>query len=502
MKLIYRFFVVLILFVGVTSCDDEPVGDSYADSGPINAEFKAEFEGEGTFIGHNSGVLTEDGVTQIVGKRNDGVRVSMKFNGSGTGTYVLDGTPDGNAIVSDGADEPYTMEDVDTVGVVNITKYDVNSGVASGTFSFKVKRDSVTIPNDSTEVPSDSTENGMSFGNITLDDDNGGFNMDDFDDIDEDDINDMLDSLEGEEPEEPEMEEPEPGETQIFSSGTLNVIEGEFTDIQLNSDVAPPPEEVEAAFEVELDEELYVGENIHGSLNEDGALSIDTENNPQQFELSVADLQEGNYTLGPDDEATIFYNPDNIENDEGTYEASEGTVSITNIDQENETVSGVFSGALISLDDDSTIEMTNGKFENISYGTGGGGSGTNFITANVDGDNFESNSISSTEGDGVGISAVIGTDDENNDIQLQLNMPYSASTGSHQVITGGVYSAAYHITDENGETVEYETFNNSGSIVIDERDEDNVTGTFSFSVRNDDGEVLQITDGEFDVNLE
>lgn len=445
-KLIFRSLAVILIFAAVASCDDEPLGEGYDDDIPNpNASFQVDIDGQ-TFTATNSGMLTENGVTRIIGSKNDGSKVSMLIAGSGTGSFTLDGTSEGNAQYIIAGEEPFTMENMDTIGVVTISKYDIANSVASGTFSFSASR---TVTTDTTTTDSTSTDS----------------------------------TVVGTE------------EIKAFTNGVFN-------NISLQTDLAPPEEPGESAFHVELNGELYTGNNIESAITPNEGLVIGTSNDVKQFVLQVFNPAEGSFTLGglTDDEGLIIYDTDSTDDESAVFTANEGTITISELNEENQKVSGTFTGTMASTDlPDSTITMTEGVFENISYMTGEDVVSDSLV-ATIGGESFTSSDIV-TASSGDGNVAVVGTDELND--ELQLTIPENTVPGDYSINAPlEAYSANYRQEDpDTGEVTEYDSFNNSGSIVIEERVGSVISGHFSFSVQNDDGEILQVTEGHFNLDI-
>lgn len=482
MKLICRSFLLLLLVVGVASCDDEPVGDSYGSNTDPNAQFRVDIDGE-TFYGELNGMLTEDGQTQIVGRRSDGAKVEMKVEGAGEGTYALSGSEAGSAFYYDGvSSEPYDMTEVDTVGVLTITHYDAVNGLASGTFSFHAYREPAEEPDDP-EEPGDGEDDGGSEetgkyvthadGDEDGGDDEGG-SEDDGDNGDED------------------------GDTnQEETPGLLDFTNGTFTNIPLNvigdnPDEPTPPEDGQSAFHVELNGELYETEDINANYTLSEGLLIETQRDTSQFDLTLFNPQVGSVALNGTD-GKIVYTPNTAE--ETTYQADEGTIQITDVDMDALVITGTFTGTLTDVDDpESTIEMTNGVFEDIHFTSEI--SDADYIKAKIGEENFNTIDISTAEGDEEGLIEVKGIQDNGNTLSFLL--PSSVNTGTYQISTTAAYSAKYFNAENDDE---YGTVLNSGSIKVTGRTGTQITGTFTFSVRNTAGEVIQVTGGEFNVDI-
>jgi len=445
MKSIYRTLLVLFIFAGLASCDDEPIGESFNDNYNPNTQFRVDINGE-TFYADQYGVYTsEEGITEIIGKRNDGARVHFKITGAGEDTYILDASSSGSAFYYDGVNEtPYDMTEIDTIGMLTITDYDMANGVSSGTFAFQAYREAGEVVVDTTE--NDSTET------------------------------------------------PNPG---VGLPDTLDFTNGSFTDIPLTVEgyepEEPTPGDTINKFQVELNDSLYSTDNIDANITVDNGLVIDTQEDNQQMTLQVFNPENGTIDLeGENPDAIIVYVPNTEE--EAYFEATEGSINISEIDYTNNLISGTFTGILTDSEDpDNTITMTNGVFDGVSFETDI--SLESFMYANIAGSNFSAFDLETEEGE-AGLINIIGTTQNEN--QLQITLPSSVNEGSYSVANEASFSGIYYQKDEETEeVVAYYSVHNSGTITITEKDGTILTGTFTMSVRNGAGEVFQITEGEF-----
>lgn len=254
----------------------------------------------------------------------------------------------------------------------------------------------------------------------------------------------------------------------------------------------------DALFEVELDGELFEGEEIVDAvLNEDGLLISATQGN-QQVGFQIFDPAVGTYDINAESsEGIVLYDPDNTDNESTSYASASGTLEITALDMANGTISGTFSGVLQDLFmEEADIQMTNGIFENISFSTDGP---TNTGSATIDGESFNAN-----------IFPVVYV---NNQIQVSLDndldekiiiyFPEDITTGTHTVGDGNSvedYSASYSV-ENAGNTTDYYSVADSGEIIVDSFQNDIVSGTFNFTVENTSGDTITITNGEFTVDV-
>src|SRR5699024_5735583 len=165
-------------------------------------------------------------------------------------------------------------------------------------------------------------------------------------------------------------------------------------------DLAPPPGEDLGNFHVKLDGELYTGNNIQSAMTSNEGLVISTANGPAQFILQVFNPEVGTFDLGDgtNGDGLIIYNPDSTDEEGALFGANQGSIAISQIDEDNHVISGTFSGTLASVDDpDSTITMTEGVFENIPYDTEV--AEQQFINAKIGNEDFNSSDIITTTGD-------------------------------------------------------------------------------------------------------
>lgn len=447
MKFLYRTALILFVFAGFISCDDEVMGEKFGDNIDVNAQFRVDINGE-TFYATQTGMMTtEDGFTEIIGKRSDGAMVRLKVAGQGESVFILDGSLNGQAFYFDGINsEPYDAAQADTIGVLSITKYDVVNQLGSGEFSFTAYRENLDVPSDSTAT--DSTETYPAWG----------------------------------------------------LPDTLNFTNGYFTDIHLNiegDDIDPPfpPDSTESSFHVELDGELYETDNISAAYTVANGLIIDTQQDSIQFVLTINDLSEGTVQIGPDSGVHITYIPNTAES-EVYYNATEGTLSISSVDLVNNVISGTFNGTLTDPNDaGNTIQMTNGVFDDIEFESEV--SSEEYMLAKIGNLDFISYNVVPEAGEN-NLVNIIGTDSNGN--QMQITIPPSVNTGTYQVSNAASFSGIF-FKNENDDVIEYTSVLNSGNIKITERQGSVITGTFTMSVRNAAGTVLQVTAGEFKTDI-
>lgn len=141
MKIIkYIALITTFLFVAI-SCEDEPLeGEYYNDDGDLieDASFIAELE-DFTFVGSPAGAETLDGITTITGNRFNGDLIVLTLHGSGTGTFDM--VSQGEATFGINVEPIAFSTNTDGgSGQVDISLYDADAGLISGTFSFIARR--------------------------------------------------------------------------------------------------------------------------------------------------------------------------------------------------------------------------------------------------------------------------------------------------------------------------------------------------------------------------
>jgi len=243
---------------------------------------------------------------------------------------------------------------------------------------------------------------------------------------------------------------------------------------------------------------LFESEQIVDAvLNEDGLLISATQGN-RQVGFQIFDPSVGTFDINAETgEAIVLYDSDISDVESTAYASSSGTLEITELDMANGTVSGTFSGVLQDLFmQEADIQMTNGNFENISFSTDGP---TNIGSAVIEGDSFDANIFPV-----VFVNGQIQVSLDNDlDEEIVLYFPESISTGTYSVTDGSLvedYSAAYNLGN-GGSTTTYHSVPDSGEIIVDSFQNDVVSGTFSFTVENSNGDTISITQGEFTVDV-
>lgn len=223
--------------------------------------------------------------------------------------------------------------------------------------------------------------------------------------------------------------------------------------------------------------------------------------NGSNFTFALSGTTTGTY-LANDINHMIYYQPAGTDFVYWGYHPSDasantGAVVITNIDTVNKTISGTFqfTGFWSNTDDNlPSISFTNGVFNNIPYTEDA--IGDDVFTATVNGQNFDTNLISTGEaGSGSQNFIFVAGIDVNGNV-INVNMKSDLGPGTYS-ITGNTSSddvqLAYQIPSQD-----FEAFATSGSVTIIEKTDERIKGTFNGTITGG-GATYQITNGTFDV---
>ena len=249
-----------------------------------------------------------------------------------------------------------------------------------------------------------------------------------------------------------------------------------------------------SALDIYADESTMKSEygNVLEINNEDG-LQIGAKNGTILVSLQIFDPAIGDFDLGNEDEAIVYYTLDAEDEDAPLYISNSGTVTITSIDFSTNTVSGSFVGTVSDVfGDQSEVVMTNGVFENISFESV---AGVDSATALVDGEQFQANTFAEASVEGsseVTLNFVSDLDD-----RITITIPQQPEVGVYPISETPPYSASFTAFVDDPTEVNYEAQADSGEIEIISFENDIVTGTFSFTGVADNGDTITITEGEF-----
>lgn len=239
----------------------------------------------------------------------------------------------------------------------------------------------------------------------------------------------------------------------------------------------------EVAFQAKVDDRLYISTDARAALNEDGSVTIQGFTNDESMTLYLSRLAEGNFAIGEGFTNFAVYE-DMGGNIYSTNPNGEGVVTISELNENNKTLTGIFNfnAFLPGID---TIYVSRGILFNVSYTGGDIPDPTNAGTfsAKVDGNLFIPITVSSRD-----TGNTIITSGSNANATIAISVTSEVEPGEYTLPRGG-FSAKYQ--DANGPETTAE-----GIINIIEHNIANKTikGTFSFLTNR-----TEITEGQFDV---
>lgn len=296
----------------------------------------------------------------------------------------------------------------------------------------------------------------------------------------------------------------------FFTAITFIACDTEPVDPVLLDDIGNTPGETTGSLTVAFNGQTFVATQVTAIYNQ-GMLSVSgikvDGSNVETLSFVVGSPVEGQTYTG--EEGILFtYSPSmnftqysNINLDE---EQPSGSLTITDIDTVNHTVSGTFhfTGWWNNEDEDvDPIEFTNGTFTNVSY-TGGippgtGETGDDVLTGVLDGTNFPVANVAVGIADG-GLGATISINGlDANQNKIVISMQESLNPGTYNItgnILDDVVGARYVTTSP--EAMYMAT---TGSITINSKTEDRIAGTFTFTATSGE-QTVTVTQGTFDVD--
>lgn len=143
MKLNSLYALLLLSFFTLThiSCENEPLEGDFVSDIPeeVIASFTAEVEGV-TFVGDTARAVTTTGVTSITGIKGNGDIIVITFQGVGVGVFNLTGNSGEATFGISTSPTAFSTQNEGGIGEIIVTQYDVELGLASGTFAFVATR--------------------------------------------------------------------------------------------------------------------------------------------------------------------------------------------------------------------------------------------------------------------------------------------------------------------------------------------------------------------------
>jgi hypothetical protein len=231
--------------------------------------------------------------------------------------------------------------------------------------------------------------------------------------------------------------------------------------------------------------------------SQDG-LSVGTLGNPT-LAVQIFNPAVGSFNIdanSPNTGALIVYSA----GANSLYVPTSGTVIITSYNATNQTVSGTFNGVMEDIAGvDPDVIITNGVFQNITFDIS---APTDMASATINGNPFVADFFASIE-----VSNSIGITFSNSvNEQIGLSFPINIAVGTYTIESfgsGSMYTGTYsNDSVNNGST--HNSVAGSGNIVITDRTNNVLTGTFEFTAvdPSDPTSSFDITNGSFvfDIN--
>ncbi|MCB0465786.1 MAG: hypothetical protein KDC78_08965 [Aequorivita sp.] len=240
----------------------------------------------------------------------------------------------------------------------------------------------------------------------------------------------------------------------------------------------------DVAMQANVDNNLYKSTDARASVNEDGSLTIQGFTDEESLTIHIASLAQGNYTIqeGSPNYAIFEDMGGNIYT---TRPDGEGVVTISEVDETNKTLSGIFNfnAFLPGID---TIYVSKGALHNVSYLGGDIVDPTNagLFTAKVNDNPFVPVIISSRN-----TGNTIITSGSTANATIVISVTANVEPGDYTLPRGG-FAAKYQGVNGPEPTA-------GGLVTILEHDTTakTIKGTFSFITN-----LTEITEGQFDVS--
>ena len=196
-----------------------------------------------------------------------------------------------------------------------------------------------------------------------------------------------------------------------------------------------------------------------------------------------------------------YMNVDPTSDDDG---ASTGSVTITSINTAKKTISGTFNFTGFWTDaaaNHPSIAFTNGSFTDIPYTTTstgpGDGDSDEYLRAKVNGVSKDYSAVGYTLGSDIylTLNGSSPVDDDNLAVAMDVNITPGTYTMGSSVFDGNP-AGSYSVGDTN-------YVSDTGTLVIISKTNGFIKGTFSFTghQRNNDSNIITVTNGEFYIDI-
>jgi len=238
--------------------------------------------------------------------------------------------------------------------------------------------------------------------------------------------------------------------------------------------------------------------NTASALKTNTALAIEASGSGVNYELGLTGLEEREY-FGNGNELNVFLNYKDagglLFSTTKTGDTSDLEVEITNYDVEKNVVSGKFKGTLLQLNGDLELIVTKGSFLEIPITRLAFGE----MTARIDNEQFiaESCSFTSNTNGGFTFDTFLGV---GNDDSTSLNITVQEKIQEREYpFSSGAITATYNPNTFSANIFKNQYDADAGSLTISKIDTVNntVEGSFNFAVRNAFGELINISQGQF-----
>jgi len=280
----------------------------------------------------------------------------------------------------------------------------------------------------------------------------------------------------------------------LDSRPSTNFSAGSFTNITFTDGSTTP---TNPFFKVTFDGQQYNGTQNLATVG-NGLITVNGFRGTRGEYISIVidAITEGTYT----DDAAFAYSPDGDE--DNVYSSltieNAGTVTITEIDRVNHTISGTFSFRGVNQAS-VTKEFTAGEFNDIPYTENNTTPTDDIFSATVDGANF---TYAST--DLVVTTATVGSNEYlslqgiNAAHEIRLNIDLSLAVGNHAFSnTTGAITRAYYTNAADEEFLAA-----SGTLNITSKTSTRIAGTFNYTVTDNAGATHTVSAGAFDVEYD
>lgn len=256
-----------------------------------------------------------------------------------------------------------------------------------------------------------------------------------------------------------------------------------------------------ASFKADFNNQTFVATNYLAYVSGGSIIVTGFKSSGENFSFVAGGTTPGTYPANSMNNL-IVYQPAGTEYGYSGHHptndnANTGSIVVTNVNTQNQTVSGTFAFTGYWTDFDDTtkqpITFTNGVFTNIPYVTENPTNDTFF--ARINGVEFVDTDIFTLEIEINNIAFISVYADDINDNGITVSMRSNLNAGTYN-ITGNTNDVVQ--LNYVNSSVPFNQFATSGSVTITEKTATRIKGTFNANVIHQ-GVTYQITQGAFDV---